>query len=174
MKTLNKRIALFPIISLAALLQFCAPGATKTTSKSGYYEDLSSYREVPKLVEDSSSADNIDEVVVVVDPTNDITAELDSVTSMIIASRKNIDYVEGFTIQIYSGNSRDMANQVKWQAFDLTPGQKPIITYEQPNYKVRVGKYYTRIEANEDFNILKENFTRAVLIPSKIKIEQDI
>lgn len=169
------RIALFPIISLTALLQFCAPGATKTTSSSSYHEDLSIYREQTIVVNSDSivNTPEIEEIVIDVDPSHDISGDLDSVTSLILESRKDIEYVNGFTIQIYSGNSRDKANQIKWQAFDLTPGQKPRVSYEQPNYKVRVGKYYTRIEANEDYNILKEKFSRSVLIPSKIKISEE-
>ncbi|MGL1887496.1 MAG: SPOR domain-containing protein [Reichenbachiella sp.] len=167
------RIALFPIISLTALLQFCAPGATKTTSSSSYHEDLSIYRAQSVPVDSMIDTPPIEEIVINVDPTHDISNDLDSITNLILESRKNIEYVNGFSIQIYSGNSRDKANQVKWKAFDLTPGQNPRVSYEQPNYKVRVGKYYTRIEANEDYNILKDNFSRSVLIPSKIKIKDD-
>jgi len=171
-----KRSILFPIISLAALLQFCTPSANKTSNSNAYHEDLSIYREETTNAENIETAFD-DELTSVtktyITPTQDITKDLDSVTNMIIASKKDVKYIDGFTIQIYSGNSRDKAGIVKERTYELPISQEPKISYEQPNYKVRVGKYYTRIEANEDYNILKETFSRAVLIPSKIAIDEE-
>lgn len=170
-----RKSVLFPIVSLAALLQFCTPSANKSSSSNAYHEDLSVYRESNDVSIDNNEqpVNEISEVnQTYITPTNDITDELDSITSLIIESKKDVNYVDGFTIQVYSGNSRDKAGMVKQKAYDLPISQDPQVSYDQPNYKVRIGKYYTRIEANEDYNILKDVFSRAVLIPSKIKIEE--
>lgn len=163
---------MFPIITIAALLQFCAP-ASKTAAVSSYSEDLAMYRnDYSQPVDKNKTEDRLDVTQIeVVDPTHDIHEELDSVTSIILESRKNMLYVDGFSIQIYSGNSRDLANSYKSRAYELLETQSPRVIYDQPNYKVQVGQYYTKLEANKDFNLLKSNFSRAVLIPAKIKIE---
>ncbi|UXP33122.1 SPOR domain-containing protein [Reichenbachiella agarivorans] len=166
---------MFPIITIATLLQFCAPSA-KTASSSSYNEDLSIYRndysttEVAPTEESAVVTNPTVTEVEDVEPTHDIHADLDSVTNIIIASRKDVNYVDGFTIQIYSGNSRDDANGYKSRAYDLLEDQKPRVIYDQPNYKVRVGKYYSKLEANRDYNTLKASFSRAVLIPDRIPL----
>ncbi|MCV9387913.1 SPOR domain-containing protein [Reichenbachiella ulvae] len=166
-------LTVFPIITVAALLQFCAPTASTSTSSSSYSEDLSVYRKSYDEEPEEESTEEESAVVVPkvdVEPTHDISAELDSVTNLLLESKKDVHYVDGFSIQIYSGNDRDKANDYKSKAYELLETQSPRVIYEQPNYKVRVGEYYTKLEANKDFNLLKNNFSRAVLIPSKIRI----
>ncbi|PIB36668.1 hypothetical protein BFP72_15285 [Reichenbachiella sp. 5M10] len=165
----------FPIITIATLLQFCAPTASTSTSNSSYSEDLSIYRNDYSRTDsiDVTETQTIEEPVLVASaPTHDIHQDLDSVTNIIIDSRKAINYVDGFTIQIYSGNSREQANSYKSRVYNLLDDQSPKVIYDQPNYKVRVGKYYSKLEANHDFKILKESFSRAVLIPAKIEIQE--
>ncbi|MFY0625327.1 MAG: SPOR domain-containing protein [Reichenbachiella sp.] len=167
---------MFPIITLTALLQFCGPAATKTVVTSSYEEDLSEYRDDYEIIDEETSEESMENEIEEViredtEPMHGIGEELDSVTNIMIASRISIEELDGFTIQIYSGNSRDKANSFRRAAFELIEDTKPVLIYEQPNYKVRIGKYYSRIEANEDFNILSETFSRAVLIPTKIKID---
>lgn len=177
MKTIVSKLNfVFPIITIATLLQFCAPAASTNTSTSVYEEDLSIYRPnydmdeavaTEEVVETTKTSDNQEYVI----PTNDIGAELDTVLYRIRKSRENIRHVDGFSIQLYSGNSRDKANQVKVRTYEVLEERRPRVSYEQPNYKVRVGEYYSRLEANSDFVTLQKHFSRAVLVPVKIKIE---
>jgi hypothetical protein len=168
----------FPIITLTTLLQFCSPTATRTAISNGYEEDLSIYRDkyeesVQETSDDTSDNNNVYVAGEFAEPSNDIKAELDSVSLLIIESRKDIESIDGFTIQLYSGNDRNRANEVRRAAFELIKNVKPSMTYEQPNYKIRIGKYFSRLEANPDYNLLKSRFSRAVLIPAKIKIEDE-
>lgn len=167
---------MFPIVTIATLLQFCAPTATTLTSSAVYEEDLSVYRPTFEIEDENINEESLDPVVHAttaeyVTPTNDIKAELDTVLYRIKKSRENIQYIDGFSIQLYSGNSRDMANQVKVKTYEVLEEQRPRVSYDQPNYKVRVGEYYSRLEANTDFVTLQKHFSRAVLVPVKIKIE---
>ncbi len=145
-------------------------------TSSGYDEDLSIYRETYEYVESPESevapTEEIEEEEIVeVEPAYSIAAGLDSVTQIILDSRADIKYIDGFTIQLYSGNSRDKANEVRQESFELLEDFQPTISYDQPNYKVKVGTYYSRLEANEDYNILRKAFSRALLVPTRIKIE---
>ena len=168
--------AVFPIISIVTLLQFCAPSASTSTSGVNYYEDLSVYRddfEMPVFdIKDTVASNEVVTLPTQVDitPSEDIKAELDTVINRIIASRKDIKTVDGFTIQLYSGNNRDKANQVKARVSEASEILQAKISYDQPNYKVKTGEYYTRLEANPDLELLKKSFSRAVLVPNKIKI----
>lgn len=168
---------MFPIVTIATLLQFCAPTASTSTSTAVYEEDLSIYRSSYTMEEESNETETSTEEiyttpVAYVSPSNDIKAELDTVLYRIKKSRENIKYVDGYSIQLYSGNNRDKANQVKVKTYEVLEDQRPRVSYEQPNYKVRIGEYYSRLEANTDFVTLQKHFSRAVLVPVKIKIEE--
>lgn len=177
MRGLNHKYLFFLSCAMAVALQFCAPKATKTVTTASYSEDISIYREAEpepvfdKITKESVKESSIDKTFI--EPTNGIETELDSVNKIIMASKADVRYIDGYTIQLYSGNDRDMANQVRFSAIEVMEESKPIIGYEQPNYKVRVGQYYSRLEAYSDFKAFKEAFRRAVLIPYKIPIEED-
>jgi len=166
----------FPIVTIVTLLQFCAPTATTSTSSAVYEEDLSIYRPSYEMNDESIDEASSGHIVYTdteeyITPTNDIKAELDTVLYRIKKSRESIQYIDGYSIQLYSGNSRDKANQVKAKIYGVLKDQRPRVSYDQPNYKVRVGEYYSRLEANTDFVSLQKHFSRAVLVPVKIKID---
>lgn len=168
--------ATFAIVTLAIILQSCTPAAITSTSGTGYDEDLSVHRPeyvalLEETVEVSPTKDSAT-TIEYIEPTNALDTEMDSVLVRIRKSRENIDYIDGFSIQLYSGNSRDQANMVKVKTYEVVEDLKPRMSYEQPNYKVRIGKYFSRLEANADFVTLKKHFSRAVLVPIKIKISE--
>lgn len=169
---------MFPIISIVTLLQFCAPATSPSTSGSVYQEDLSLYREDYETPSFELEGGAVDQVmsettadVIFASPTGDIKAELDTVINSILESREHVTTVDGFTIQLYSGSNRNRAYQVKSKVYDASDEIKVSVTYDQPNYKVRTGKYYTRLEANPDFELLRKHIPTAILVPSKIKID---
>lgn len=166
---------MFPIVTIATLLQFCTPAATPSSSSSTYEEDLSAYRPeyAPELEDKDEVVETNDTEVTFeyTEPTHALSVEMDTVLSRIKKSRENITYIDGFSIQLYSGNSRDQANMVKVKTYEVLEDLKPRVSYEQPNYKVRIGRYYSRLEANADFVTLKKHFSRAVLVPIKIRID---
>lgn len=151
----------------------CSPSITSVSKTGGYEEDLSVHRPTYNFSEEEQQ--NPTEVVELekpnVVPTHHIKDELDSVMSAIILSKKNIRYINGYSIQVYSGNDRNKAAQVRETVMSISEGFEPKISYNQPNYKVKVGKYFSRIEANKDLVALKNEFRQALLVPDKIPIE---
>lgn len=74
---------------------------------------------------------------------------------------------ENYQIQIYNGdgeNSKKILNSFKreYRNYDGT------IVFNSPNYKVLVGNFKTRIEAERNFNEIKKTYKNAVLVkPNK-------
>ena len=177
MKALKFRRSIYLIVLTALLTQFCAPKATKTITSAKYNEDISAYRAKELEKEADTSMQRAAPILIPakpnIEPTTHIRAELDSVDRIIVSKSAQIDYVNGYTIQLYSGNDRDQANEVRRQAYELLEDSRPRISYDQPNYKVRIGRYFDRLEANADFKVMKDHFTQAVLIPTKIRIDEE-
>ena len=153
----------------------CTPAATPTTSSSGYEEDISVHRtkypDPDYSFMEEKQASNIKVEKPDVEPTNHIKAELDTVLYRIKKSRENIGYIDGLTIQVYSGNNRDKANAAKRKVYSVSKDFSPKVLYDQPNYKVNVGDYYTRLEAHKHYSMLKKQFEQALLVPKRIPIE---
>ncbi|MDZ7646799.1 MAG: hypothetical protein U5K54_06215 [Cytophagales bacterium] len=51
------------------------------------------------------------------------------------------------------------------------PDMTANLQYQQPKFRVTVGRYYTKLEANEDLVRLRTSFTAAILVPEKIQIK---
>lgn len=147
-----------------------SPSKSTTTENDEYSEDLSAYRATPKEEENVA----IEPVISYVAPDSTslpVNKRLDVVLDTAAAyARSTIKYIDGFTIQVYAGNDRTVASDFKMDIIRNFPETDPIMVFEQPNYKVRIGQYYTRLEAQQFFAEIKSVFPRAILIPTRIPV----
>lgn len=107
-----------------------------------------------------------------VNVSKDITEELNQLTDEVADRNKDVKTVQGFTVQVYSGTSREQAEQVQRQVYHVVPDVQPEIKYMQPNYKVQVGKFVERLEAQKTYSMLKQEFPSSLIIPDRIRINQ--
>lgn len=170
-----QRILPFVLVALV-IVTGCKPTqqtTTKTSQDGKYSEDLSSLR--PKVEE--QSPDNVttpDKIKrdpkAQVDAQFTVNKRLDAVLDSIDRLNLNRRSIEGYTIQVYSGTNKDDALNAKKQLTLTAPNLNSEVQYEQPNFKVRSGKYYTRLEAQKDFNQIKKSFPAAIVVPGQISI----
>ncbi len=164
----------YQLIFFAALLTFSGCKTSKSTSSSTlvYEENLAVLR--PDLTVEESEDKPIAAVgsKIEIDKLN-ISTQLDSVNQQIIVRNQSVRYKDGYTIQIYTGNSRDEADQAKALALIDDPSLKPVISYYQPSYKVKVGQFATRLEAHKTYESLKKQFPRALLVPERIRVNYE-
>jgi hypothetical protein len=100
-----------------------------------------------------------------------VNQPLDAVLDSIGRINKSIGYVDGYTIQVYSGLKREEALNAKRQLSTSVPNVDSEVQYVQPNFRVRVGKYYDRFDAHKDYVAVKRYFPNAILIPERIPIQ---
>ncbi|RYD69656.1 MAG: SPOR domain-containing protein [Sphingobacteriales bacterium] len=74
----------------------------------------------------------------------------------------------GFRVQIYSGNDRDKATQIRNTVMQQYPNQVAYLTYEAPYFKIRVGDFRNRLESQKMLSELKSQYTGVLLVPDKI------
>ena len=136
-----------------------------------YYEDLSSLR--PKVnVETISPKDSL-RIKTQVPPTPvqyAVNEKVDAILDSIDKFNLTRKFVDGHTIQIYSGQKKDEALNTKTKMSELIPDLKANVQYQQPKFRVTVGKYFTRLEAQRDLYRLKRVFANAILVPERIMI----
>ena len=68
-----------------------------------------------------------------------------------------------YKIQLYNGTER-RARNIKQNFMMKFPGV-PKLEYEAPEWKVQVGGYNTKLEADRALNQIKEKFSGAIVIP---------
>ena len=162
------------LIGLFLLIQGCKTSSVTSSSSDGYYENLSIHR--PVLEDTTNSLKEPVKQVSSVSTTPgiehelSIKNELDSINKMIIQRNSERKYVDGYTIQVYTGNDDQAGNRAKEHVELMFPALEPIISYRQPTFTVKVGSYQSRLEAHKVFESLKQDFPLAVLIPVRIEI----
>lgn len=164
------------IFTLAILSLFSSCISTLNTSKpkstEGYSEDLSAY--LPEEIIDSTSFSlSENNPSKIVDSTLVITERLDS--ALVLVNTYNDEttkYIEGLTIQLYSGNDRSKAKNVQMKAYRYYSESKPRIIFDQPNYKVRMEHFYSQLEAYPVFKDVHSRFPRAILVPARIPVSK--
>ncbi len=75
--------------------------------------------------------------------------------------------IDGFRVQLYNGNEVD-AYQIRSKFLTLFPDIKVEIIYKAPEWKVQVGNYRTRLEADKANIKIKEQFPGSLTVRTKI------
>lgn len=165
------------LVYLLALLWACKAAVVTSTSSDTYSEDLSVHRpDLSPQVESTPEVpqqENQNTGKALSNKNFSIKEELDSINRIIVQRNSEKRYVDGFTIQIYTGNSDESARAAKDSAQVWFPDLRPVISYIQPTFKVKVGAYNTRLDAHQEFEALKEEFPYALLIPERIPIKYE-
>ncbi|MEM9858833.1 MAG: hypothetical protein AAF843_15850 [Bacteroidota bacterium] len=161
--------------SVFLVFMACSPGVMPTADNAEKYkEDLSylrpTYPDVSN-VNDTTSTQEGEVISELVDPSFDDTEKLNAVLDSIDVIRKDVRFVNGFTIQVYSGYDSEAATKARGRVYSILEDSKPSLKFEEPNFKVKVGKYYSRLEAQGDYALIKEKFSSALIIPERIYIQ---
>ncbi len=91
--------------------------------------------------------------------------ENENINSLLEKKRKyNRENGIGFSIQLYNG-SEIIARRIKQNFTIKFPGQRSELKYEEPDWKVKVGRYYTKLQADRALNKIREQFSGAIIIP---------
>lgn len=171
-----KVVNFFFIMGILTAMSCASPGSVAKTGGEDYYEDLSEYRPDYSAALDTmemSAAAKIEEENINVDPQYHVTNNINMLLDSIKILKSDINHVEGFTIQVYTGISKEQANEAKAKVYTTLPDSRPNIIYNQPSFKVKVGKFYTRREAQDTFAELKRVFPAAIILPERIPIGEN-
>ena len=83
--------------------------------------------------------------------------------------------IDGFRVQIFMGSGNDAPDEAREvmkafsEEFPLVPAY---LVFGQPYYRVRVGDFRTRIEAEKLHLILKEKYPKAFVTADKIQLPE--
>jgi hypothetical protein len=95
---------------------------------------------------------------------------LDSLINKNIAKNNINRTISGYRIQLFSGNERINANNIKTKFLRLFPEQTAYLSYQQPYFKIRVGDFRSKLEAKLFYNKIKDEFSESIIIQDKINL----
>lgn len=77
--------------------------------------------------------------------------------------------MNGFRVQLFFG-SREEALKLKGEFLTLEPEQKAYVSYQAPNFKLRVGNFRSQMDAEKFLYKVKGKFPSAYVVNEKIEI----
>jgi SPOR domain len=145
----------------------CAAQKDKT-----YYEDLSSLRpKVNREVAKPKDTVLVRQPIPLVTPQYNVNTKVNAILDSIDRFNLTRKFVDGFTIQIYSGQKKEEALNASKRLVESLTYLRAHTQYQQPKFRVTVGKYFSRLEAQKDLLRLKRVFSSAILVPERIMIK---
>ncbi|HKZ38887.1 MAG TPA: hypothetical protein VJ184_14595 [Chryseolinea sp.] len=156
------------------LVGCASPRNTTVSSPSaGYSEDLSIWRpktDTPVTTPTNSKGSIEPNKTQYIEPKYAVNKQLDTVLDSIDRYNLSRKFIDGFTIQIYSGLKREDALNSKKRLAGSLPDIKSEVEYTQPNFRVKAGQYFNRLDAQRDYIMIKRYFPSSIVIPDKVSI----
>jgi len=156
------------IVLVAALAFSCAAVKKRPADEfRNYEEDLSETRYTfpslpdPDELVSKPSADG--------GAGNPVDRQLDEAVDYFVRANKAERHYSGFTILVYSGVDRDRAFETRNILYSEFPDIKAFMEYQQPRYLVKVGRYINRIEAQSQYNKIKDKFPTTRIIQDRFE-----
>lgn len=76
----------------------------------------------------------------------------------------------GYRVQVFFGPERNEALEVKSEFNKMYEDLPAYLTYQQPNFKIRVGNFKTRLEALKYLKDIQLLYTGAFLVKDNVKL----
>lgn len=80
--------------------------------------------------------------------------------------------VRGFRVQVYSGSSRNEATNIQNSFIRQNPDINAYLDYVEPNYRVKVGDFTSRSQANEYMRQLKGSYRNVFVFVEDVWVWQ--
>ncbi|NME71508.1 hypothetical protein [Flammeovirga aprica] len=103
-------------------------------------------------------------------PEGDVNVEVDTILTHL--SARDLGGIQVYRILVYSDRDRDKAEEVVGYLKNEFGNYEVDMTFEQPNYKVRVGYYFDRLTAHGVYTSLKKKFRAAFLVKEKMHVDK--
>jgi hypothetical protein len=85
-----------------------------------------------------------------------------------LSENKNENYVNGYRVQIYNGNKNNCM-QERSRFLQMYPSVEAYTLYESPEYRIQVGDFRTRLEAEKFKRQVLEHHSGSFVLQTKIK-----
>jgi hypothetical protein len=171
---MKRSLPVIAFISLFVVLSGC--GSTEGARKSSTASTGEQARKVAlPQVEKTFNPSDYDDEIEVVQKQHAFEQERTSAEyqqdSVVVES----EVTQGYRIQIFATGGIDDANAMRQTAVQRLPDDSVYVVFDPPVYKVRVGDFRTRVEANQRLGVISAlGFADAWVVGDKITIRKSV
>lgn len=167
------------------LMVACVSSKTPSTKpgSTAYDEDLSAFRPrygvavkpVPSSPEKAPESPATSPAKrPVTDQPMHVNRRVDMLLDTIAMRNKAVKHTMGYRIQIYVGSSRQDADAAKVYCYQNLPELFPYMTFSNPTYRVKIGDFLTRMDAERYQEKLRDLYPSAMIIQDRVEIKKGL
>lgn len=101
-----------------------------------------------------------------------VNRQLDLVLDTIATQNRSVRYAPGYRVQVYVGNQRQEADAAKLLIYQNFPELSPYLSYNQPTYKLKVGDFMRRMDAERYYTSIRKLISSAQLQADKVDVRR--
>lgn len=98
-----------------------------------------------------------------------VAPALRSLIQRYVEHHASLTVIEGFRIQVFSGTNREAAARARAEAQQYLPTREVVAFFDRPYFKVRVGDFYSRAEADRALREVRIWFSGAFVVPDQVR-----
>lgn len=98
------------------------------------------------------------------------SAHIDEMLAQKKDYNKSVEKYQGYKIQIYYGSEKE-CYEVKEEFTSLFPKIATSIIFSTPQWKLQIGNYRTRLEADHAMLNIKKEYPSAIVLATEIEID---
>lgn len=103
-----------------------------------------------------------------------VNRRLDLILDTLADKNRTIRYAPGYRVQVYVGTQRKEVESTKLLIYQNFPELSPYLSYSQPTYKLKVGDFMRRIDADRYYASIRQLIPSAQLQPDKVDIRRSL
>ncbi|AUD07266.1 SPOR domain-containing protein [Spirosoma pollinicola] len=103
-----------------------------------------------------------------------INRRLDMVLDTIATQNRSIRYAPGFRIQVYVGTVRKEVDDIRLLISQNFPELSPYLSYNLPTYKLKIGDFMRRMDAERYYASVRRLIGSAQLQADKVDIRRSL
>lgn len=155
---------------------FAPSKSTESERITSYEEDISvirpKYEPREEKVSKKESAKPVESVTQ--NPPPHINEAVDAAVAKMVERNKSITTTQGYRIQVFSGNNKQEYEQARGYILQYFPNLENYVSYSQPTYKLKVGDFLTRADAEKYLADLQNRFVGAKIIYDNIDYKKGL
>jgi len=137
-------------------------------------EDLSKYRPKftpPQATASAPAGENPFTPLPGTTPTNHVNERVAVLLDTMAIMNKAVRYAKGYRILAYTGTERKVAMDVRNIIVSRLPDVQVYPQYKQPTWRVKVGDFFNRVEANQALLRIRDITPNAMIVEDQINVK---
>lgn len=100
----------------------------------------------------------------------DVTVRADAQLQAWADANQQLKFAPGFRILAYTGPSRDEAMRIRTAVIRRDPTERDYLLYEQPTFRLKIGDYFTRLEAEQALVRWRDVMPQALIVAEQVNV----